>query len=415
MTQASWYPKDKCIHELFEEQVATNPTAIALVHEEETLSYEQLNKQANQLAHRLIEEGVVPDTLVGICVERSIEMVVGLLGILKAGGAYVALDPNSPEARLRYMLDDSGVSIVLSQKGIASDLPVKGQLVLCLDDQSLYAEQPWTDINRQSQGLRPDHLAYVIYTSGTTGRPKGVLVEHDNVVRLFRASETHFDFNEHDVWTLFHSYAFDFSVWELWGGLCHGARVVSVPYWVSRSSQDFYELVAREGVTVLNQTPSAFRQFEAEDSASTTELSLRYVIFGGEVLDAGSVERWQERHGDRRPELVNMYGITETTVHVTYQRLEKGVARGGSIGRALGDLQVRILQGQGEPVPLGVSGELYIGGGGVARGYLNQPELSAERFIRDPYSDQADARLYKTGDLGSWNADGSIGLSGAQR
>ncbi|MFS8071815.1 MAG: amino acid adenylation domain-containing protein, partial [Byssovorax sp.] len=249
-------------------------------------------------------------------------------------------------------------------------------------------------------------LAYVIYTSGSTGKPKGVLVRHDNVVRLFHATRAWYDFQPSDVWTLFHSYAFDFSVWELWGALLYGGRVVVVPYLVSRSPDAFYELLGAEGVTVLSQTPSAFRQIiraeQGAPEAAIAALRLRYVVFGGEALDIGDLRSWWDRHGDERPLLVNMYGITETTVHVTYRPLRQAdLARAASsvIGAPIPDLQVYVLDPVLAPVPIGVAGELYIGGAGVASGYLARPELTAARFLPDPFNPGHAARLYRTGDL----------------
>jgi amino acid adenylation domain-containing protein len=337
-------------------------------------------------------------------------MVVGLLGILKAGGAYVPLDPAYPRDRLLHMLADSRTPVLLTQEALLGQLPEATLRVICLD-------RDWPDIAREDAASLPPaagpaNPAYVIYTSGSTGRPKGVVVCHEQVVRLFRATDAWFAFNERDVWTLFHSYAFDFSVWELWGALLHGGRLVVVPYLVSRSPEAFCELLGREGVTVLNQTPSAFRQLiEAESSRPLPPGSpLRCVIFGGEALDLQSLRPWYDRHDDRRPLLVNMYGITETTVHVTYRPLNRSdvlAPRGSMIGRPIPDLSLFVLDPQGRPVPAGVPGELYVGGAGLARGYLNQPGLTAERFIAHGF-DGCGARLYRTGDLVRACADGDI-------
>jgi amino acid adenylation domain-containing protein len=283
---------------------------------------------------------------------------------------------------------------------LTKDLPATAAKVMCVDD---LLRQPTTisDEENLASSAGPDHLAYVIYTSGTTGKPKGSMITHRNVTRLLSATDDWFHFNATDVWTLFHSYAFDFSVWEIWGALLYGGRVVVVPYMVSRSPEAFYELLAKEKVTVLNQTPSAFRQLiQAEAAVGQKQLSLRYVIFGGEALEMQSLRPWFERHGDQQPKLVNMYGITETTVHVTYRPLSRDDLKSGSvIGIPIPDLQVYILDSHCQLLPIGVPGEMYVGGAGLARGYLNRPDLTAERFIPDHLSDRPGARLYRTGDL----------------
>ena len=394
------YPAKNCIHELFENRVRHTPQRVALVFEGQEISYGELNSRANQLARYLKKIGVGPEVLVGLCVERSLDMVVGILGILKAGGAYLPLDPSYPKDRLAFMVEDAKPPVVLTQYELKELFPEYVGRIIALD-------ADWSEIERElSQNLEcdaePGNLAYVIYTSGSTGRPKGCQVTHYNVVRLFEATQAWYRFDEHDVWTMFHSYAFDFSVWELWGALIYGGRVVVVPYLVSRSPEDFYRLLERERVTVLNQTPSSFRQLiNAEEILGAgNNLSLRYVIFGGEALEIQSLMPWFDRHGDDKPRLVNMYGITETTVHVTYRPLSIADTAGGSvIGCPIPDLQVYLLDPNRQPVPVGVPGEMYVGGAGVARGYLNRPELTAERFIADPFRSDAQARLYKTGDL----------------
>jgi amino acid adenylation domain-containing protein/FkbM family methyltransferase len=258
-------------------------------------------------------------------------------------------------------------------------------------------------------GVRAENAAYEIYTSGSTGQPKGVVVTHENVWRLLEVTRADFGFDASDVWTLFHSVCFDFSVWELWGPLAYGGRLVVVPYWVSREPEAFYELLRAEGVTVLNQTPSAFRQLMKVDETVGGELALRVVVFGGEALEMSTLRGWFERHGEERPRLVNMYGITETTVHVTYRELKASDVESGSvIGGALGDLEVYVLDEQMQAVPEGVSGELYVGGGGVARGYLGRAELTAQRFVPHPYSERVGARLYRTGDLARRRTDGEL-------
>ena len=396
------YPQDKCLHQLFEEQVELTPDAVALVFEHQQITYAQLNARANQLAHYLQSLGVGADVRVGICVERSIEMIVGLLGILKAGGAYVPLDSEYPTERLSFLLEDAQVSVLLSQEKLVESLPKSPAHLVCLDTD-------WQLIEKSTQEnllnpARSENLAYVIYTSGSTGKPKGVLVQHSNVVRLFAATNDWYHFNAQDVWTLFHSSAFDFSVWEIWGALLYGGRLVVVPYFVTRSPESFYQLLVREKVTILNQTPSAFRQLiAAEESIHPTddELKCRLVILGGEALEIKSLQPWFDRHGDKLPQLVNMYGITETTVHVTYRPLSLADLKGTAsvIGTPIPDLEVYVLDQHLQPVPIGVPGEMYVGGAGVTRGYLNRDELTAERFIRHPFVESPEARLYKTGDL----------------
>ncbi|QSY09232.1 amino acid adenylation domain-containing protein [Burkholderia pseudomallei] len=426
------YPIEQCIHQLFEAQVDRKPEAIALTFDGRRLSYAELNARANRLAHYLQARGVGPDRLVALCAERGIEMVVGLLAILKAGGAYVPLDPAYASDRLRGIVEDSQPALVLADAvGRAALGELDGALpVIDPETDALrWREMPATNPEVASQHVH--HLAYVIYTSGSTGRPKGVMVEHAQVVRLFGATQAWFGFDERDVWTLFHSYGFDFSVWEMWGALLHGGRLVIVPTEVTRTPSAFFALLCAEGVTVLNQTPSAFQalmsaQEEREEAALKADVDaeaeaagnieranvvahrLRYVIFGGEALEPRTLASWYARHGERT-QLVNMYGITETTVHVTYRalRAEDAMRLGASpIGVRIPDLQLYVLDDRREPVPMGVTGELYVGGAGVARGYLNRPELTRERFIDDPFV--AGGRLYKTGDLARWRTDGSL-------
>ncbi|WP_426201472.1 amino acid adenylation domain-containing protein [Pseudomonas sp. TWP3-1] len=400
------------IHQQFEAHAQLQPDATALIFQEQTLSYGELNRRANQVAQRLLALGIRPDDRVAICVERGPHMLIGLLGVLKAGAGYVPIDPAYPLERIAFTLTDSAPVALLMQADTqdrVADLTVPK---IDLDDPTLQAE---LDCNPQVPGLTPAHLAYVIYTSGSTGLPKGVMVEHRNVARLFSATDDWFNFNRQDVWALFHSFAFDFSVWEIWGALSFGGQLLIVPQKVSRSPDECYALLCSAGVTVLNQTPSAFRQLIAAQGRSTLQHSLREVIFGGEALEPGLLKTWYARVGNAGTRLVNMYGITETTVHVTYRPLAAADAQlvGVSpIGVRIPDLQLYVLDEQREPLPVGVVGELYVGGAGVARGYLNREGLTAERFIKDPFTARADARLYKTGDLARWAADGSLDYLG---
>ncbi|MDX7998439.1 amino acid adenylation domain-containing protein, partial [Xenorhabdus sp. Reich] len=364
------------------------------------------------LAHQLITLGVKPDQRVAICVSRSPAMVVGVLAILKAGGAYVPLDPVYTGERLAHILMDAAPAIVLADHIGQTTLGESALASRTVLDPNLLPEQP--DSNPQIAGLTSRHLAYVIYTSGSTGTPKGVMVEHRNILRLFDATEVWYQFNQQDIWCLFHSVAFDFSVWELWGALRYGAKLVLVPHTVARSPQEFHQFVCQHGITVLNQTPSAFKAFIASYADNPLPDQLRYIIFGGEALDPGILRPWYHLRGETSPRLVNMYGITETTVHVTYRELNQlDVEQITSpVGRRIPDLTLYLLDDYGQPVPLGVVGELYVGGAGVARGYLNRPELTAERFLVDPFSDTSDARMYRTGDLARYLPDGSLEFLG---
>jgi amino acid adenylation domain-containing protein len=406
--------RSDCLHEIFERRARQMPEAVALTFGSERLSYGELDRRANRLAHRLLAWGIGRGSRVGLCLERSLDLVTGILGILKAGAAYVPLDPAYPKERLAFLVEDSGAEALVTEEKLRTNLPKgleeRGR-VLCLDSNR-------EEIERQSSappasGVTAQDVAYVIYTSGSTGQPKGVAVPHTNVVELFAATADLFGFGPQDVWTLFHSFAFDFSVWELWGALLHGGRLVVVPYWASRSPQAFYELLDRERVTVLNQTPSVFRQLawaeEEAGAAGEVDLALRWVIFGGEALDVGSLRPWFERHGEERPRLVNMYGITETTVHVTCRELGlRDLGAGSVLGRPIPGWKVLLLDRGLAPVAPGIPGEIYVGGRGLALGYLGRVELTATRFVPDPFSGEPGGRLYRSGDLARFRPDGDL-------
>ena len=398
-----------CIHQVFSLQAARAPEATAIQQGEYRLSYRELNERSNQVAHYLRRQGVGPNVFVGICLDRTLDLVVGILGILKAGGAYVPIDPQYPRERLTFMLQDSRSPVILTQSSLAAGLQLPGTKVVLLDhDRQQVSQQPSTN---PPDEVGPEDLAYMIYTSGSTGVPKGTLISHRNVVRLFESTRSWFRFTEHDVWTLFHSCAFDFSVWELWGALFFGGRLIVVPFAVTRTPDHFHRLLCAENVTVLNQTPSAFRQLMAAEESAPPDcaLSLRLVIFGGEALDFNSLKPWFDRHGDQKPRLINMYGITETTVHVTYRPIDADALSSGSIiGVPIPDLSIRLLDEQGNPVPAGASGEIYVGGAGVARGYFNRPELTAQKFVADPFGTDPDGRLYRSGDLGRYLPNGDL-------
>ncbi|MFP5285014.1 MAG: amino acid adenylation domain-containing protein, partial [Thermoanaerobaculia bacterium] len=378
----------RCLHRRFEEQADRAPQAPALSAGGEQLTYRELDERANRLAHHLLARGAGPGGRVALALERSADLVVAILAVLKTGAAYVPLDPAWPAERLAFALEDSGAALLVTPGDLAG-----------LASRSS---------SRPVLAADPALPAYVLYTSGSTGRPKGVVVSHANVDRLFTATGPWFAFGPDDVWTLFHSYAFDFSVWEMWGALLHGGRLVVVPYEESRSPEAFYRLLREERVTVLNQTPSAFRQLlwveEAVLGDAPPDLALRWVIFGGEALDPACLAPWFGRHGDERPTLVNMYGITETTVHVTFRPLRRSdLGRGSVLGRPLPDLQVHVLDRHLRPQPIGVPGEICVSGAGLSQGYHGRPDLTAERFLPWP-----GARLYRSGDLARRLPDGDL-------
>ncbi|WP_260612499.1 non-ribosomal peptide synthetase [Serratia marcescens] len=403
-TVASHMPA-ACLHRLFEAQVRRTPEAIAVTYGDDSLTYVELNTQANRWAHRLVQLGVQPDSLVALCAGRGLPMLVGLLGILKAGGAYVPLDPAYSGERLQYILADSAPVLLLADELGRQALGDCEVPVLAL-------EQPLTgeSDDLQDVGVRPAHLAYVIYTSGSTGKPKGVMVEHRQVARLFSATNAWFNFSAADRWCLFHSSAFDFSVWEIWGAWLYGGQLFIVPQAIARSAPDFYHFVCRSGITVLNQTPSAFKAFIQAQAHSEARQQLREIVFGGEMLKPSDLAPWFARPENRQTRLINMYGITETTVHVTYRPLsaQDTAITTSPIGSRIPDLRLYLLGADGEPVPMGAIGELYVGGEGVARGYLNRPELTAERFLDDPFNRAPGARMYRTGDLARYLPGGDI-------
>ncbi|TDD65737.1 amino acid adenylation domain-containing protein, partial [Actinomadura darangshiensis] len=377
--------------ERFEERVRQSPDAVAAVCGDEQLSYRELDERASRLASLLRERGAGPGRLVAVLLPRSVDLIAAMVGVLKTGAGYVPMDPGYPAERIEWLLADAAPVVIVDQDVMrqASDHPVAGPT-------------PRVD---------PEETAYVIYTSGSTGRPKGVAIPHANVLRLFSRTDKWFEYGPDDVWTMFHSASFDFSVWEIWGPLLHGGRVVVVPFEVSRSPERFARLLRDEGVTVLSQTPSAFYQLTAahdDDPGLADGLALRWVVFGGEALDVARVAGWQAAHP--QVGLINMYGITETTVHVTYLPVDEAITargwRASPIGEPIDDLTVLVLDEQLRPVGPGMPGEMYVGGGGVARGYVNRPALTAERFVADPF--HPGRRLYRTGDRARRRPDGRL-------
>ncbi|MEU0398711.1 amino acid adenylation domain-containing protein [Streptomyces sp. NPDC006197] len=398
-----------CVHQAVAAQAAVTPDATAVHSAGESLTYRELDEQANALAHHLIELGAGPGRPVGLSVERGARMVVGLLGIMKSGAAYVPLDPAYPADRRAYMLRDSGARIMVTLRQ-PDGLSVDGMTVVDLDrDRSAIEKRPTTAPDTEVSG---DDLAYMIYTSGSTGRPKGIATEHRCVLNQLVNVRHAYGCGGDDVWTMFHSYAFDVSVSEMWGCLTSGGRLEIVGRdWV-QDPVATWDLLRRTGTTVLSQTPAMFRALvESASAAGRPALpALRRVFLCGEVLEPKHLTTWFDRFGSERTELVNMYGPTEATVYVTHHRVtEREVRAGGAmpIGRPLPSYRVFVLDATGAPVPVGVTGEVYIAGAGLARGYLNQPELTAEAFLPNPFGGPGE-RLYRSGDLARWRADGTL-------
>ncbi|WP_280273044.1 non-ribosomal peptide synthetase, partial [Nocardia wallacei] len=407
--------------DLFDAAARAHASAVAVRCGADSLDYGELDRRANRLARKLIRAGAGPETLVAVALPRSVDLIVALLAVIKSGAGYLPVDPAYPADRIEYMLTDSRPVCAVTTRDVRAALPPGTPE---LDLSALSSDDgdgsPLTDADRRAP-LRPDHIAYVIYTSGSTGRPKGVQIPHRNVTTLFASTRAHFGFDHTDVWTMFHSHAFDFSVWELWGPLLHGGTLVVVDYLTSRSPEQLLELLRRERVTVLNQTPSAFYQLDAaealaqqHDPVDEPPLALRHIVFGGEALELRRLADWFDRHGGRAPVLVNMYGITETTVHVTHRALDRSdVSRpnAGGIGAAIPSLRTFLLDNRLRPVPAGVPGEIYVAGAQLARGYLGRPGLTAARFVANPFGAPG-SRLYRSGDLGKHIGDGALDYLG---
>ncbi|WP_418960771.1 amino acid adenylation domain-containing protein [Streptomyces tritici] len=398
------------LHRWFAHQAALRGEAVAVTGPDGQLTYAALERDANRLAHHLRSLGVGPEVPVAVCMERTTGLVTALLAVLKAGGAYVPVDPASPAERRAFLLADAGAAVLVTDR---ADGPAGAAATVVTGpggtDLSGYPATAPSD-----GGALPANLAYVIYTSGSTGTPKGVMVEHRQVTALLTGTRGRFGFGPDDVWSMFSSAAFDVSVWELWGALLHGGRLVVVPDDTRRSPQDFHALLHRERVTVLNQTPAAFRQLvryeeeSLERGVKPAGLALRVVVFAGEALPPETLRPWLDRLGDSCPELVNMYGITETTVHSTYRRMTAAdlASPASMIGEALDGWSLRVIGPDGVEAPAGTPGELYVGGAGVARGYLGRPALTAERFLPDPDAAVPGARRYRSGDGARRSAEG---------
>jgi amino acid adenylation domain-containing protein len=400
---AAPYPLESCIHELFAEQARRSPDAVALIFAGRHISYDELNCRANQLAHHLLTLGVGPDVPVGVYLERTPEMVVAVLAVLKAGGAYLPLDPAYPQKRIRFMLEDAAAPVVITSEDLLDHLPAGAGHIVCMErDQVIFERQP---VNNPANRTNPDHLANIIYTSGSTGVPKGVEVRHRGVTRLvFGNDYAHFGSDE--VFLQMAPMSFDASTFELWGALLHGGACVIYPERVPSTAM-LAEVLSRHGVTTLWLTASLFNA--VIDEASDILTGVRQLLTGGEALSVAHVKKALDLLPNTR--LVNGYGPTESTTFACCYAIPRPMGPNLSsvpIGRPIGNTRVYLLNAGMEPVPVGVAGELYIGGDGLARGYLNRPELTAERFVPDPFSSEPGARLYRTGDLARYLPDGNI-------
>jgi amino acid adenylation domain-containing protein/non-ribosomal peptide synthase protein (TIGR01720 family) len=387
---------------MFAAQAARVPDSVAMSCGEQSWTYRRLDESSNRLAHLLTAHGAGPGQRVALLLPRSAEAIVAILAVLKSGATYVAVDPAVPEARMQFVLDDAAPVAAITTAELTDRLDGRDLLVVDFDDPAIDS-QPTTAVT----GPAPDDIAYVIYTSGTTGTPKGVAIPHHNVTRLLEALATDMDVAE-QVWTQCHSLAFDFSVWEIWGALLFGGRLVVVPDAAVRSAEDFRALLAAERVDVLSQTPTAFYALQSVDGPPDQQLSLKAVVFGGEALEPQRLRTWLQNHPGS-PRMINMYGITETTVHASFREItEADVDSAVSpIGRPLANLGVFVLDGWLQPVPAGVVGELYVAGSGLAYGYVGRAGLASTRFVACPFGAPG-ARMYRTGDLVRWSADGEL-------
>lgn len=399
------YPKDKTIHQLFEDQVLLTPDNIAIKFKDKSMTYKQLNEKSNQLAHFLRTLGIKPNDVIGLRLNKSLEMVVGILGILKAGGCYLPIDLSYPQERVSFMLKDSSAKIFLTNKLHKNDLDISIDTYL-LDMTS--NNEIYTNSTENLDCLNnPDDLIYIIYTSGSTGTPKGVMLKHRNVVRLIKNDKFQFDFNENDVWTMFHSVAFDFSVWELYACLLYGSKLILVPEITAKDPNKFLQLLRDEKVTVLNQTPTYFYNLlDRELLIQNSDLVVRYIIYGGEALKPNLVKPWKDKYPFTK--IINMYGITETTVHVTFKELsdEDLLSSNSNIGKPIPTLKVYVMDKNLHILPYNVEGEMCVSGLGVCKGYLNRPELNKDRFVQNPYNPSE--ILYRSADDAYLTSDGDL-------
>ncbi|WP_237386951.1 non-ribosomal peptide synthetase [Xenorhabdus sp. Sc-CR9] len=410
-------PQNTFIHQLFEQQAERTPNAIALVFGDSQLSYAELNRHANQLAHSLIASGVRPDDRIAICVDRSLDMIIGMYGILKAGAGYIPLDPEYPAERLAYQLFDSKPALLLTQQHLQKRLPTQGMSVWLLDDETHrgnVAKQPDHNPDIGQLGLQPHHLAYIIYTSGSTGQPKGVMLEHRNVVNFIHAQHQTSNPKPGDRILQFATVAFDTSVSDIFPTLASGATLVLRPPHIRIPDMTFVSFLREQKITIMDMPTAFWHHWVQEMMAGRSGFSsyLHTIIVGGEKAEYRHLAGWLSSPETQSCRWINSYGPTETTVIATTLTINDEhsphIADNIPIGRPLPNTRIYILDNLGQPVPVGVSGEIHIGGAGLARGYLNRPELTAEKFVADPFSKQPDARMYKTGDLGRWQPNGMI-------
>ena len=389
----------RTLHEAFAAQAAATPDRIALTCDTGQVSYGELDRRSSRLAESLRSRRLPLETRIGLCAERGTEMVIGALAILRSGAAYVPIDPTYPAERMRYIIEDSGVAMILATPRTAARLPPCNIPIAMVSADDATADQ--TDADTPTLAVPDRALAYVMYTSGSTGRPKGVMIEHRSALRLFERTRGKFAFDSSDVWTLFHSMSFDVSVWEMWGALLTGAKLIVVPTALTRAPEQFAALIDAARVTVLSQTPSAFRQFSQAYLRVSRPTALRVIVFAGEALPNRLLESWVGSYGDERPMLVNMYGITETTVHLTFHRVVRAQLRErhSFIGEPIDDMRIHLLGDRQQPVPAEVPGRIYVSGPGVARGYLQRPGLTAQRFIASDDGEGDHTRLYDSGDI----------------
>ena len=403
------FPRDKTIVELFEIQAKKFPNKTAVTLGEDHITYKQLHEESNRFAHYIINKGVIQETVVAICLEHSIEMIISTIAVLKAGGTYLPLEPSYPNDRISYCIKNAGASFIIRDITSSPDLDLDGIIAIDFERDSINKE-PATKVNVP---LTPNNLAYIIYTSGSTGNPKGVSITHSNVISLFFSDQPLFDFNNRDVWSMFHSFCFDFSVWEMFGALLFGGKLVMVPRSIAKDTVEFCKLLRHEKVTILNLTPTAFSVMEESLHDLDAKLSIRYLIFGGEKLDFRKLKSWKSLYPECK--VINGYGVTETTVFATQKEVTDAMLKIGRsiIGKPFPTVNCYVIDKKGNLAPIGVFGELYIGGPGVSRGYINQEKLTKERFVPNPFQ-KGSGKLYRTGDIVRWNTDGDLEFSGRE-